>query len=88
MLLTKAPMNPKVNREKMLELMLGIFNAPSFYVGVQAVLFLFSSGRTTGIVFDAGDLVSHKVPIYEDYSLPHAPMLPNLIAWLHPHKVL
>ena len=48
------------------------FNVPSFYVGIQAVLSLYSSGRTTGIVFDAGDGVSHTVPIYEGYSLPHA----------------
>lgn len=77
-LLTEAPMNPKANREKMIQLMFETFNVPSFYVGIQAVLSLYSSGRTTGIVFDAGDGVSHTVPIYEGYSLPHAIMRMNL----------
>eukprot|EP01126_Amoeba_proteus_P057650 TRINITY_DN734_c0_g1_i1.p1 TRINITY_DN734_c0_g1~~TRINITY_DN734_c0_g1_i1.p1 ORF type:complete len:388 (-),score=74.84 TRINITY_DN734_c0_g1_i1:88-1251(-) len=72
LLLTEPPLNPKKNREDIAEVMFESFNIPFLYIAVQAVLSLYASGRTTGVVCDIGDGVCHTVPIYEGYSLPHA----------------
>merc|ERR1712230_262033 len=73
-LLTEAPMNPKENRERMTQIMFETFTARRFYVAIQAVLSLYASGRTTGVVVDCGDGVSHTVPIYEGSTVSPTPM--------------
>jgi len=71
-LLTEVHFNPKANRERTTEIMFETFNVPAMYVAIQAVLLLYASGCITGVVMDSGHGVSHAVPIYEGYALPHA----------------
>jgi actin-related protein len=71
-LLTEAPRNPKANREKMIQLMFETFEVKNCYVAIQAVMSLYAAGRTTGLVVDSGDGVTHTVPVFEGFSLPHA----------------
>ncbi|KAL0071977.1 Centractin [Marasmius tenuissimus] len=71
-LLTEAPLNPRSNRDIAAQIFFDTFNVPALYTSVQAVLSLYSSGRTTGIVLDSGDGVTHAVPVFEGFSMPHA----------------
>ncbi|NXA31129.1 ACT protein, partial [Eudromia elegans] len=70
-LLSEAPLNSLASRERMTELFFERFHVPALYVSVQAVLALYASGLTTGCVVDAGDGVTHSVPVFEGYCLPH-----------------
>ncbi|TIA85331.1 hypothetical protein E3P99_04020 [Wallemia hederae] len=71
-LLTEAPLNPRQNRDIAAQIFFETFNVPAMFTSVQAVLSLYSSGRTTGLVLDSGDGVTHAVPVYEGFSMPHA----------------
>lgn len=70
LLITEAPLNPRGNRDQMCQILFETFNVPCVYVSVQAVLSLYASGRTTGVVIDSGDGVSHIVPVYDGFALP------------------
>lgn len=70
-LLTEPPYNPKPNREKMVEIMFEAFGVPSLNISIQGVLALLGQGRTTGLVLDSGEGVTHTIPIFDGFGLPH-----------------
>ena len=53
----------------MAEIMFEMFEFPTFYLANQAVLSLYSSSRTTGLVLDSGEDTTYTVPIYEGSAL-------------------
>ena len=69
-LLTEPPLNPRANRDTAAQILFETFNVPAVYMSIQAVLSLYASGRTTGVVLDCGDGVSHAVPVYEGFAIP------------------
>jgi len=71
-LVTEAPMNPKQNREKMTAVLFETFGFQNMYVAIQAVMSLYANGRATGLVVDSGDGVTHTVPVFEGFAIPHA----------------
>ncbi|XP_062857975.1 uncharacterized protein si:ch211-241j12.3 [Trichomycterus rosablanca] len=77
-LLTEGVMSVKENQQRSVQIMFESFNVPLTYTALQPVLALYTTGRTTGVVFDSGDGVSHSVPVYDGYSLPHAVQRFNL----------
>ncbi|KAI8929760.1 actin family [Entophlyctis helioformis] len=70
-LLTEPAMNPKRNREKMVEVMFEKYGFNGAYIAIQAVLTLYAQGLQTGVVVDSGDGVTHIVPVYDGFALPH-----------------
>jgi len=71
-MLTEAALNPKANRERTAQMHFETFGFAGIQLATQAVLSLYASGRTTGIVMDSGAGVTHTVPVYEGYAIPHA----------------
>ena len=70
--LTEPPLNDPKKREQLMTLFFESFGVNHFYLAVQSVMGLFSTGRTTGLVLDSGAGVTHTVPVYEGFALPYA----------------
>lgn len=64
-MIIEALKNPKVNREKTIQIMFETFDVKSFYIDIQGSLSILSTGRTTGISCSIGDGVSEVLPVID-----------------------
>ncbi|KAK0671572.1 putative actin [Cercophora samala] len=64
-LMEHAPLTRNSSKEKMTQVIFETFNAPAFHVSLNSSLVLHATGRTTGLVLQSGESVTHAVPVYE-----------------------
>ncbi|XP_048092326.1 actin-like protein 6B isoform X3 [Alosa alosa] len=68
-LMSEAPWNSRVKREKLTELMFEHYNIPAFFLCKTAVLTAFANGRATGLVLDSGATHTTAIPVHDGYVL-------------------
>jgi len=78
LVLSETPLNPRVERERAIQLMFETFNCSSYYTQNNAVFELYSHGQTTGMTVGVGFDTCYTVPIYQGYALSHATTKMNI----------
>ena len=72
-LVTESPLSRSAmvtdERERMVKILFEEFGVPAVCVMVDAVLAIYASGRTTGLVLDCGDTLTSTVPVYEGHTM-------------------
>ncbi|RXW13629.1 hypothetical protein EST38_g12227 [Candolleomyces aberdarensis] len=71
-LLTDSPTNEKSNRETMAQVAFESLNINALNISSQAALALYAAGRTTGIVLDSGEGVTHATTIFNGIPISEA----------------
>jgi actin len=71
-LLTEVIMNPKSNRERMVQVMFETLSVPALYICSRPVLCLAGSRRSSGVVVQCNASESIIVPVIDGHILPHA----------------
>ena len=66
-LITDAALNPRPNRRRLAQFFFETCHVPSLYIAPPALLSLYASGRTTGLVLDVGDTTCTALPVVEGH---------------------
>lgn len=70
-MMTEAVGNPTINRVKMAQLLFEKFHVGRLQLGLQALMALFAEARTTAMLIDSGDGVTHCIPVFDNHILNH-----------------
>ncbi len=76
-LLAEIPLNPKANRDRMMEMLFNEFLCPAVYIMTEPVLVLYSTGNITGCVLDIGDSISFASCVIEGELIHHSSIIVN-----------
>ncbi|KAG2385774.1 hypothetical protein C9374_002923 [Naegleria lovaniensis] len=71
-LLTHIPLQPKAQKEKIIQIMFETFSVPAIYLGNQAVMSMYGCGKVSGVIVESGDGITNVLPIYEGNALMYA----------------
>lgn len=77
-LTSDSPLSPKINREKMTQIMFEKFNVQGLFICIRPILSMYSLGKTSALVLESGDDVTQIVPINEGYYFPYSITKSNL----------
>jgi len=72
LLIAEATLTPRAQRERLAQMLFEQIHVPALYISPSSPLSLYATGRTTGLVLDSGEGVTHATPIYEGFAVPHA----------------
>lgn len=71
LLITQVPQNPTRYVNELAQVCFETLNVPSLLILPPAVLALYASARTTGVVLDLGDSTAHCVAVYQGHALQY-----------------
>jgi actin len=77
-LTSDSPLSPKMNRERMTQIMFEKFNVQGLFICIRPMLSMYCVGKTSALVVESGDDVTQVVPINEGYFFPYSITKSNL----------
>ena len=77
-LTSDSPLSPKMNREKITQIMFEKFNVQGLFICIRPMLSMYCVGKTSALVLESGDDVTQIVPINEGYYFPYSVTKSNL----------